>query len=263
MSKKIESSNAGVAGALSSDLASALKDAIFIVDSPCLTVELLPSLMGGDAASGELRFSGRYLIPFAKGNSFARIDAHGSSPINQDNGAKNSFGAIFDLAINRDMAPDTMTGPVRFTGGLTAAYDRANGDTKTSKGSGGLKGSVSFPNLMLAGNNTRPTLTFEAVGSNNRIEGGESSSQFEGSSTFKAKFRWTPIFNSSVDAAYRYSKDRIYGGRKNNYLITIDVLKFIVRDPMEFAATWKCGRQAPDYTRVCGFFTGISMTSHQ
>ena len=53
--------------------------------------------------------------------------------------------------------------------------------------------------MALTGNDTRPTLTFEAVGSTINGSGPADTSQFEGNAKFKAKFRWTPIFNSAID----------------------------------------------------------------
>lgn len=253
---------------------------IFLVDSPCLTVELLPAVTGSNVTGGIVDFSAHYLFPFAKGNSFARFNVSGTSPLDRSaTGASSTVTATFDAALNRDTQPTGTTGgPVRFTGGLTASYQRADvtGSMRSSKGSGGLKGSVSFPSVtQLTGNDTRPTLTFSAVGSTINTTGTSTgtvtgtstdtpdTSQFEGNATLKAKFRWTPIFNSAIDGVYNISHDPIYGGRKTNYLINVDLLKFIVRDPLEFAATWKCGRPAPDYNRICGFYMGFSIASQQ
>jgi len=255
---------------------------IFLVDSPCLTVELLPSVTGSNVTGGIVDFSAHYLFPFAKGNSFARFNVSGTSPLNRsDTGASSTLTATFDAALNRDTQPTgTTSGPVRYTGGLTASYQRADvtGSMRSSKGSGGLKGSVSFPGLtQLTGDDTRPTLTFSAVGSTINTTGTSTgtgtgtgtstatgdTSQFEGNATLKAKFRWTPVFNSAIDGVYNISHDPIYGGRKTNYLINVDLIKFIMRDPFEFAATWKCGRPAPDYNRICGFYMGFSIASQQ
>jgi len=239
---------------------------IFLVDSPCLAVALLPSVTGNKVSSGIIDFHGHYLFPFARGKSFAKVSVGGTSPLDRSaDGATSTLTAALDAALNHDMNAAGMSGPIRFTGGLMASYERSDitNGTHVAKGSGGMKGSVSFPNFtQLTGNDTRPTLTFEAVGST--INGSTAdTSQFEGNTKFKAKFRWTPIFNSSIDAAYSLSHDAIYGGRKNNYVINVDVLKFIVRDPLEFAATWRCGRSAPDFKRSCGFYTGFSLTSQQ
>lgn len=251
------------ANATGSDVSTLGSGVMFLVDSPCLTVEVLPSIAGSNDGGGQVVFDAHYLFPAAQGNSFLRFDVGGAGPLS---GTKqtNSLTAAADAALNHDLNAAGMSGPIRFTGGLTTSYERAtSAGIRTSKAAGGLKGSVSFPSLtQLTGNDTRPTFTIEAVGSS--LHGtANDTSQIEGVSRLKAKFRWTPIFNSAVDGAYFYSRDPIYGGRKSNYLVTADVLRFIVRDPLEFTATWKCGRVAPDYKRVCGFFTGFSLTSSQ
>lgn len=239
---------------------------IFLVDSPCLTVALLPAVTGSNVTGGVVDFNGHYLFPFAQGHSFAKVGVGGTSPLNRSaTGATSNLTASLDAAVNHDMNATGMSGPIRFAGGLTASYQRADttGSAHTTKGSGGLKGSVSFPGVGLTGDDTRPTLTFQGVGSTMNNSGSPNTTQFEGNAAFKAKFRWTPILNSAIDAAYNISHDAIYGGRKTNYQINIDVIKFIVREPLEFAATWTCGRPAPDYKKVCGFYTGFSLTSNQ
>jgi hypothetical protein len=244
--------------------------AIFLVDSPCLTVSLLPAVVGSTVTGGDLNFNGHYLFPFAQGHSFAKVNVAGTSPLNRTaDGATSTLTATLDAALNHDMLPAGMNAPVRFTGGLTTSFERTSiaGGSHPSKASGGLKGSISFPGFTGTGNDTRPTLTFEAVGSTLNGSSTKDTSQFEGNAKLKAKFRWTSILNSSIDGTYNLSHDAIYGAadhkQKHNYLITVDLLKFTVKDPLEFAATWKCGRAAPDYKRVCGFYTGISLTSNQ
>jgi len=246
---------------------SAPPNRILIVDSPCLSVAVLPALTGSNVTGGTLTFAGRYLFPFQAGHSFARTEISGSSPLNGN--GKSTFsklGVVFDVGINKDQQANASTAPLRYTGGLTATYDHNTGidGVTTSKAAGGLKGSIQFPVMMgLAGDDARPTLTFEGVGATTQPQGGTSSSQFEANAKFKSKFRWTPAYASSIDARFLLSKDAIYGNRKNNYLITVDLLKMLVRDPLEFTATWKCGRPEPDYARVCGFYAGFSFTSNQ
>lgn len=238
--------------------------ALLLVDSPCLSVSLLPSVSGDQVSGGDLAFKGHYLFPWSEGHSFARIGVTGSSPIS---GATefNNLGTTLDIALNYDWKTDNTSAPVRFSAGLTGAYDRAVTETaETTKSSGGLKGSVEFPGFnQLTGSDTRPKLTFEAVGATVTPKGGQSTSEFQASAQLVGRIRWTPIFYSGVDAKWTASDEAAFGGRKNNYNIVVDVLKFVVREPLEFAVIWRCGRTAPDYNRECGFFTGVSLTSNQ
>jgi len=125
---------------------------ILLVDAPCLTVALLPALTGSNVTGGTLQFSGRYLFPWQQGHSFARLGISGESPLNSGSSVSSlsKFGAVFDLAFNKDRQPDAATAPVRFTGGLTTTFDHstaAGGGMTMSKAAGGAKGSISFPNF--------------------------------------------------------------------------------------------------------------------
>lgn len=240
---------------------------LLIVDSPCYAVRLLPASTG-DAFS-LLEFNARLLAPWNSGHNFARAEGRVTRPLQDAQGSTvNLSGEVAHLW---DLLPKAPSLHPRFALSAVATYDETEGaSVNSTREAFGVKAALSFRNAgriasleTLSGDETRPTLTFEGHYGNDEQTGQARVRSFDLRSTLKAKFRWSQLSYSRIEAAAAYSEEKKFSGRSRFAYVNLDLIRFVIRNPIEFAASYSCGRQPPLYEDKCGFLTGFSMVSNQ
>lgn len=238
---------------------------IVIVDEPCYSLRVLPATTSGNTA-GEVQFDGHLLAPFQKGRSFAKAQARATQQLNGGNAstlnAEGELSLLFDPSANK---PKPTRLHPRFALGVAAAYNKSDQNGGQDDDAFGLKAAFSTSNFrgLLDGEETRPTLTLEGRYASSKVVGQERQTSFDAATRFVAKFRYTPAIYSRVESAAAWSRDKKFDGRSSFVYVSADILRIIIKGPMEFSATYNCGRKPPAFVHECGFLSGFSIVSNQ
>jgi hypothetical protein len=232
---------------------------IVIVDQPCYTVRLLPAGSGSNT-NAEVEVRAHVLIPSADGHAHLRAEGRALNVVSGPRGS--NVTAFAEGAWTREFS-SVLRPRIDFGGVFT--YDAADdGTNKTQEISGGVKGAFSLNNnkLLLQGEGTRPTLTFEGHWASQKPVSGARVKSFDGTSKLEAKFRWTQLAYSQVEGAAAVSSEKKYGGHSSYAYLNVDLFRYTIKQPMEFVVSASCGRQPPLYAKSCALRSGVSMISN-
>ncbi|HEY6140731.1 MAG TPA: hypothetical protein VI670_23500 [Thermoanaerobaculia bacterium] len=238
---------------------------IVIVDEPCYSLRVLPATTSGNTA-GEIQFDGHFLAPFQKGHSFAKAQARATQQLNGGNASTlNAEGELSLLWDPSAKQPKPTPLHPRLALGIAAAYDKSDQNGGQDDDAFGLKAALSTNNFggLLDGEETRPTLTLEGRYASSKVVSQERQTSFDVVTRFVAKFRYTPAIYSRVESAASWSHDKKFNGRSSFVYLSADIVRVIIKGPMEFSATYNCGRKPPAFTHECGFLSGFSIVSNQ
>jgi hypothetical protein len=225
---------------------------IFVIDEQCFNVSLAPSLSAAQSAL-TATYRVRYDWFSKSGKQYLKFRSNGDGSTTNNN--FNRAEATLDAAVHKKIGGFLLTG-----GGNGSGSFSRRSSQNLNEWSSTAKLQVQLPTMFvsaLPGASTNPVLSFEAgaVGGDN---GTTTGTDFLTKATLVYTARANARLSFDINGIAAAANSHRFAGSKSFQFVTMQSRFSLTRD-WDYLIKYQCGRQNPDYLKVCGWQSGVTL----